>query len=363
MSLPLNVVKFSNGNTKPYEMAKDYFFHYMSEVQGVKYGAFDSSVSIDKKEEKANAQLLSEVSRLAGQSKPEGVSFEQWATNPMVGWAVMAVSSIVIDAVIPDTILKDVGIFAETKTIGIGDSAEYTIKPNSLMTVSQGSNAQRTTFKTKQFKTTKTLIPINHVITVEVSLYAVLAGKESLADFIRKAILSQAREMGKDAYGALTTLIDKASFPTQLKKTGYDVDTLLNLCEVVTAYNQGAKATIVGTATALNKVIPSSANGYRIMTPSNDMGIQLIKNFFDYDIIKLNQVATGKNYGLLLDDKKLYVMSPSGDKIIKGAMEGSTMSNTRDFFDTADLTSDATFNKRWIFEAITNSTMGVIEMD
>jgi hypothetical protein len=91
------------------------------------------------------------------------------------------------------------------------------------------------------------------------------------------------------------------------------------------------------------------------------MGIQLIKNFYDYDILELPQVATGVSYGLALDDAKVYIMSAGGaDKIVKGVVEGATLSNSNDYYDTANLSSNATFNKRWAFEAITNATMGVI---
>ena len=55
-------------------------------------------------------------------------------------------------------------------------------------------------------------------------------------------------------------------------------------------------------------------------------------------------------------------MSTSSDKIIKGCFEGSTIQNSNDYYDNADLTSNATLNKRWKFEAVSNSAMGCVTL-
>ena len=41
-------------------------------------------------------------------------------------------------------------------------------------------------------------------------------------------------------------------------------------------------------------------------------------------------------------------------------IEGSDLTNSNDFYDTADLSSNATMNKRWGFAAASNTVMGVI---
>lgn len=362
IKLPMNVINFSGGNTKPYEQMKDYFFHYMSEVANKDLGSYEKGVSLSTKEDNMNTVLLSEINRVSGQTMPEGISLEAWSKNPMIVWASFQTVGMMIDAVLPETIIRSIGVYTDLKIVDYGETATYDIMPNALFTVSKSSNAQRTAFRQKQFKTSVTLTPENHAMTVMVSLYKVLSKKESLAEFVRKSVISMETEMTKDAYGALSALVNNASFPKELQKTGYTQDSLLNLCEVETAYSQGQKATIVGTATAVSKILGSAANGYRIVTPSENMGIQLIKNFFDYDILVLPQVATGVNYGLALDDTKLYIISTSTDKIIKGALEGNSLTNSNDFYDNADLTSNATINKRWKFEAIGNSKMGVMKL-
>lgn len=47
-------------------------------------------------------------------------------------------------------------------------------------------------------------------------------------------------------------------------------------------------------------------------------------------------------FKLLLDDTRLYVVSPSANKIVKLVLEGSTMSNVDAPFANANLTQNAT---------------------
>lgn len=361
MKLPLNVVQFAGAKTDVYEGFKDYYFHYMSENAGKSLGSYDSTISLDTKETTMNAHLFSEIQRVSGQTKPDGIDLASWAMNPTLKWATFAVVNMLIDSIIPDTIIKSIGIYTDIKTVPYGGVAQFDVKPNSLFTVSKGSNAQRTTFVQKQFDKSVSVVAVNHAITVEVSLYKVLCGEVSLADFVRKAVLSIERDMSAEAYDALNALVDGGSFPTQLTTTGFTTTKLLNFCEVVTAYNQGNKAVIVGTSQALANILPDQALGYRITTNSENMGIQLIRNFYDYDIVILPQVATGSSYGLKLKNDRVYIISTSSDKIIKGVIEGATTTNTDGTYDNADLTQHSTLNKRYAFSAVTNSTMGMLK--
>ena len=256
--LPMHVLQFAGENNTVYDSFRDYFLTYMGEVEGKDWGSYDKTLTFAEKDAQMHKKLMSEINRVSGQTISEGMTVEQFSTNPMVKWATFAVTNMMIDAIIPDTIIKSIGIYTDIKTVGMGGVAQFDIKPNSLYTVSEGSNARRTTFKTKDFKTSKSLVPVNHTITVEVSLYKVLAGEESLAEYVRKAVISMEQEMSVDAYDALTSLVTSANFPSALKKTGFSVANVLDVCQTVSAYNR-SKAVIMGTTKALSNVLPDSA--------------------------------------------------------------------------------------------------------
>ena len=94
-------------------------------------------------------------------------------------------------------------------------------------------------------------------------MYKVLCGQESLAEFVRKAVLSVETEMTKDAYAAMRAGLTAVTMPATLKVTGYTQKDLLEICERVTAYNGGAKAVIVGTASAIANILPNGVTYFR----------------------------------------------------------------------------------------------------
>ena len=362
MPMMESLVTFAGGNEKVldvYKGMRDYYFHYMSAVEGKNYGDFDNSVSLDVKEQKMHNALLSEVERVGG-CKRGDLSYEAWSMAPQVQWATCAVVSAMVDAVLPDTIIKSVGLYTDMYTVGFGETLELEIQPNSLFSISLGADSQRKGFNRKQFAINETLRAVNHQITVQTTLFKVLCGKENLARFVRKAVISIERQMNVDAYNTLATLIANANFPADLKVTGYNADDAITLAQTVEAYNNGAKVSFIGTKKAIYQMLPDASKGYRMNTDASNPQINIVRGIFDWDIIELPQVATGVRFGLALDDTKVYVMSTGAEKPIKGVLEGQTMSNGVDFYDTADLTSSLTMNKRWGFGAVSNSIFGVI---
>lgn len=363
--LPKSIVTFSQQtgtNTNFFEKAIDYYRHYSAETLSKNIGTYDTSVSLATKENQIYDCMCQEISRISGQDM-NVFDTTVLSTNPMVVWAMSNIMNHVIDAVLPDTIIKSTGDYMQLDHIDWGGSASYDIEPNFLFTVSQGSNGQRVSFIQKQFRTTRTLMPVNHVITVQASLYKVLCRQESLGSFIRKAVISMETAMTVDAYNAFRAGLNAATVPTALSITGYTQKTLLQLLMTVEAYNHGAKPMILGTALALENILPNGADGYRINTDSDNMSIQLIRNFFGYDITVLPQVATGTpDYKLALNNTELYIVSSNMDKLIKGVVEGSTLTNSNDYYDNANLTSNYTMNKRWDMQWISNATAGIVHL-
>lgn len=142
MPMMESLVTFAGGNEKAldtYKGMRDYYFHYMSAVENKQgYGDFDASVSLDEKEEKMHNALLAEVERVSG--CPRGnMPFEAWSMSPQVKWATFAVVGAMIDAVLPDTIIKSVGLYTEMHTVGFGETVEFEVQPNSIFTVSQSN--------------------------------------------------------------------------------------------------------------------------------------------------------------------------------------------------------------------------------
>lgn len=336
MSLSKEIIEFANGDTTLYEAVERYY-RFDNERTA------ENSAKLDK-------AFFAEIERKSGISMA-GLDAMAWAKHPSVQWAAMAVIDATINTIIPVVILPQFNMFADLRTNAYGDIVKFRVMPRGLYTISRGAHGQRTAFRQKKYATDIIVSPVEHMVTIYVDWYRVMARKESVADFLNLLLASIQNEMYKDGLSALTTGINAATTgDTVLNVTGaFDVVKLLKMCETVQALNGGAKPVVLGSAAALTNVeVPSSA-GYRVNTDASNAAIELIKSAYGYDIIRLDN-AINPNTGLLvLPDDALFVVSPSQDKLLKGVLTTS-LTNSNDYFDNADLTQNFTYRKDWNFE-------------
>ena len=316
-----------------------------------------------EKDEALSKVILAAVEEGLGIKKPGYLSFEAWANQINVKEMTFAIIGAMIDAVLPETLIDDIGLYTDVRVGAFGDSFAFDVKPRELFTVSKSSHGKRTAFIQKQFKTTKTLVPVNHEITVESSVYKVLAGKESLGDFTAKAVKAIESQMSYDCYDAMHAALTDVTLPAALRLTGYTQDAAITLAQTVEAWNGGMKPMFVGTKNALNKILPYNAN-YRYDIESDYVKIAHVKEFGGYALMELPQIAdyASNDFGLKLDDTVVYVISPTSDKLVKLGLEGAVLSYVGKVDSNANLTQDATFNKSWDAQVITSAIAGSIKV-
>jgi hypothetical protein len=360
--IPSNVLVFANGKTDLYEAFIDYWKHYRSN-QGAKNLNFDASMSFDEKENKINEAMKKEIMRVANIGDMSALPVEQWASHPVMQWASFAVVSALIDSVVPDSIIDSIGLFSEVRTGGFGDSFSFEIKPRDLFTVSLAGRGRRVANLQKQYNGSKTILPEPRMITVGVALHRVLAGKESLADFVGKSIRSMEYEMTKDCYTLFAATMDALSntATTGLRVAGYTQDAITDLCGRVSAWS-GAKAVVCGTQRAVANVLPSNSN-YRYDIESPFVKIGYVQTAFGYDVLSIPQIPDWKvNFGTLIADNRLWILSPGSGKFIKLCIEGSTLSNTTGIYDAANLQQTSTLWKSWGVGVVSSSVAGIITL-
>ena len=370
MRIPNNILMFAGqDNLAVYEMFGDYWNHYrsMNGKEGLEYQTHDgegNSISFSEKEELMNAALRREIVRKAGIVGFDEFPLEQWSTHPTLTWATFAVVSALIDMIIPDTIIDTIGMYTEVRTIGWGDSAAFDIKPRDLFVVGKAGRAQRSSEVHKQFDGQMTVVPEMRQITVQVSMYKVLSGLESLAEFVTKMVRSLETQITVDTYNVFNTAMEAlpSTATTGLQVSGYTQASLVRLAQQVTAWNGGAKAIVCGTQLALVNVLPDDAN-YRYFLESDFAKIGYVRTAFGLDVLALPQVADRTTpFGTVLDNSNLYILSPSSQKLVKLVFEGSTLSNTTGTFANANLTQNATIWKSYGAAIATNAVAGIITL-
>lgn len=371
--VPTNVMKFAgDANVALYRQFADYFAHYRA-INGAKVDYQKTTLneagqvvelSFSEKEERINQAMRREILRVAGIQNVSDYPIEAWASHPTLRWGMFAVVNAMIDMILPDTIIDSIGLYSEVRTIGFGDSAAFDVKPRDLFVVSKAGRGKRMGELHKQFEGQVTVIPENRLITVAVSLYRVLAGKESLADFVMKAVRSMETQITYDAYSAFATALAAVdnTASTGLRVAGYTQAEFTRLSQTVSAWNGGQKAVAIGTMAALANILPADAN-YRYDLESDYVKLGFVRNFMNTDIMVLPQLADyATPFGLKLSDSYIWFVSPSTPKIVKVVLEGSTLSYSDEPFANANLTQTSTLQKMWGVGVATSATAGVITL-
>lgn len=374
MKIPNQVLAFAGeANTAPYKMFADYFNHYRA-INGAKNVEYQTTtvtpegvtvpLSFSEKEEKMNAALKREILRVAGIQSFSDFPLETWSNHPTLKWATFAVVSAMIDMVLPDAVIENIGIYSDVRTIGWGDSAAFDVKPRDIFVVSKAGRSKRTTELHKQFMGQVTVIPEPREMTVFVSLMKVLAGKESLADFVVKMTRSFETALSYDVYNAFYTAMDAITnvASTGLRVAGYTQAEFVRLSQTVAAWNGGAKPIAIGTQAALASILPSNAN-YRYDIESDFVKIGYLRNFQGTDIMVLPQIADWETpFGLKLSNSRIWIVSPSSMKLVKVVLEGSVLAYTSDVYANANLVQTSTLIKSWGTAIATNAVAATISI-
>ena len=348
MSMPNEVVQFAQtngGNTDFYVAFQDYYFNR---------DKMDS-----EKHDKLQNAFFAEIIAKSGVSR-DGLTTEAWVSHPSVQWASFAVVDATVNAILPQVLTPAFGLFTDFRFVSLGDVVKFKIMPNQFFTVSKGGTGERTIHRQKDFAQDIIVAPVEHIVTVYTDMYRVLAGKEDIADFVARVVLAIEQAMYGDALNALMTGLNNLPTGTYNISGAFDMKTLVKMAETVQVYNAGVRPIIAGSATALMHVLPDSTLGYRGNYDANGGSIELIKNVYGYDVIKMDNAAA-QGGGLVLPDDKIFVVSPAQDKLVKGVVSNA-LTNSNQFYDNADLTSDYTTRKMWEFTYASASKAGVYKI-
>ena len=368
MTLPLHVIDFANtfakGDTSFFDNFQDAFAQYRSEHFGGKdtFVTTDdegNALSFSQKEKALNTQFKAEIMKVAGISDMNEFPLATMATNPNLIWATYAIVGALIDAVVPKAIVDSIGLYTEVKNIAWGETATWDITARDLFAVSQAGRGKRQAHVRKQYKGQVQLNPELNQISVGVSLYRVLAGQESLSAFVMKAAQSISVAMSRDAYSSFATAMD--AIVAGLTVTGWSASSFITLAQKVSAWNSG-QAIAVCTALAAQQILPADAN-YRYTLDDDFAKLGYVRNFKGTDVIILPQIAKFETeFDLVLDDTKIWLLSPSAGKMVKLAIEGNTLGSTSGHYDNADLQSVATIASAWKTGIATAAVAGIVDL-
>ena len=357
-----NIKKFSDESPELYKAFKDYADHVLSTERGVNGKTF-SQHSLDDKEKVINKLFAEEIARRSNVSVSQyNGDYMHYSINPVVKSFGDAIYDSMIDMILPDILNTSVGLISEIVNTDWGDVAKFELENNALYNVSKAGYRQKNTSFQRLENQTVTVVPEMHQVSTMCTLFEVLAGRKSIAKEAMKAVKSVEAELINETWDAFSTACGASATPTALKVSNYTQASAITLATTVTAYNGGRQAVFAGTPLALNNILPTNAN-YRYTLDDDMVKLGYVPNFMTYDVMPTPNYAdyTSTTYGLKLSDKKIYVVSPASDKVVKVAIGGS-LSVSSGTFENANMAQTMTTMKAWSAVAVTNSIAGVITL-
>lgn len=362
-----SIVAFAGNNTTVYEMFSDYYNHYSAEVLGKNIGSYSTvnkegqPITFAEKDEQMRKATIAEVERVANYNMPEGMSYQLFASNPNLTWASFAVVNMMIETILPRTVLDSIGMYTDMRFVDWGDVPLFDVPNRAFPVVSKAGSASRTQLLQKFYRGNATVDVENHKISLTVDMYAVFSGRQSLAEVARRAAIAIEADMTREAYNTVKKGITNVSIPTELRAQGaFDMETLIGIAQRVEAYNFGMRPVFLTTTLGAMKILPNSADGYRLNTDANNPKIGLMRTVYNYDLMIMNQVATPDytDFSLALDDNLIMVVSLAADKLLRGISEGGVLQNSNQYYENADLSSNWTIDKRYGFGYLSGAIAG-----
>lgn len=355
------VKKFAENSPELYTAMNVYCENFLAE-RGVKGKKF-AETSVSDMNKAINKMFAEEVAKGTKMTVEDfNGSYKRYANNTNVKEFADAIRSYLLDMILPEVLTTgSLRYIADFRFADLGDSLSFELENNALFTVTKAGYRLKHADLQKLYKTTVTLVPENHQLTVGTDLYEILTGREFIAEQVMKAAKSIELALLTDAFSAFETAM--GNLTGNLAVTNYSEKTLIKLCETVAAYNYGMKPVIMGTPVALKSVLPSN-NNYRYLLEDDYVKLGHLMTFNGYDVIPIEQIPDAYNYAnpyaLKLDDTKIYVVSPAAQKLVQIGFGGETMSNTDSMYENANLLNMSTLRKAWDVQVITNAVAGVV---
>ena len=366
MTLPSHVINFAAGDKDTvllFDSFKDYWNQYRSQ-NGKKSFEYVPGVTLEQKGKDLNEAMVREIGKRAGVDFTSA-PIANFANHPTVVWAAGLLSSMLIEAILPDTIIESTGAYAEIRQLALGETGLFDISSRDLFPVSKaGRLGMRTAEVHKGFEGQVTLNPEFRQMSVGVNMLRVLTGLESLAKFTVKALRSLETAMTQDIYDTFATAMGNLTVnaTTGLRVAGYTQKDLVQLSQRVSAFNGGAAPVVLGTKAALLSVFPDDAN-YRYDIESEYVKLGYMRVISGIDVFELPQVANWASpFSTYIADDRLFIVAPGVDKLVKVVLGGDMISNVSGVYDHATLTQDATLIKGWKAGVVTSSVAAIITL-
>lgn len=283
------------------------------------------------------------------------MALKNYSQDPVYRSFADATIGAMISAVLPDVINPSLSLISEIVNTDYGDVATFDIENNGFYRVAKAG--YRTTHVDVQVMEGQSVsvTPEDYRITLQFNHYDILSGRKNVAKEVMRAAKSLEADYCNTVWSLAMGAVRDVTSP--LKVTNLTVDSAIDIGTRVSAWNN-ASAVFAGTPIAISKLIDDQGNGFRYYFDDANK-LTSARDFHGFGVIPTPNPADYKseNYGLLLDNEEIFVLSPASDKIAKVAI-GAVAAKTKEFDDAEKITISGRFGAI----VATSAVAGIIEL-
>lgn len=253
--------------------------------------------------------------------------------------------------------------FVEQKNLAEGDGAEFTVKEKANLVVAdiargtQGIRRQRVAARSSV-----TLVPTAHGIKAYEEMTRVLSGRADINDLVDQVTEAVTKRQLDDIYGAFSGVTQDTLGEDYYPTAGtYDEDALLDVCQRVSAINDGATVTIVCTLKGARKIKATTNVSNEEKSDIYNYGYPMKWNGIDVIVVPQRLKAGSDEF--IFDDDKIYVIPSNMDRFIKMVVGGDDVFKiTDDATENADMSMEVMYITYYVVGVVVGRKFGVYEM-
>lgn len=275
----------------------------------------------------------------------------------------------VLTEVISETFLKTVEEdeffmqFADIRNLELGDTNEFYVEDDAVLTVSQHSGNHWNIRRQKlEGGSTFSISTKAYSVGVYADFFAFLSGRVSFERLVNK--IAQALRLKIYEEVSATFAASAAQLPTQFQATGvYDQDDLISLYDHVLAAT-GSSPVIVGTKTALSKI----TSGGNVQWYSDSMKNELnqtgrVGTYLGMTLVQLPVAHKAGTFDFAYNNDQLLILPTNNDKFIKVVYEGDDLvKQTENEQENTDMSFEYLYLTKFGTNTVFSSLFGVYNL-
>ena len=253
--------------------------------------------------------------------------------------------------------------FVEYRNIARGDTTEFILEDNTILTVSEHSGTHWNIRRQKyEGNTTFTVKTKAYSIGVYADFYAFLTGR---VDF-QRLIAKTAEALRHKVYEVIAASFASgaAQLPSPFQATGtYDEATLIELYDHVQAAN-GTRPVIIGTKSAIAKITAGlGAEWYSNEMKNERNNTGRLGTYLGMDLIELPVVHKANTFEFAYDQNQLLILPNADDRFVKFIYEGDEeIKETQNQRENNDMNFEYLYLTRFGTATVFSSLFGIYNL-